>query len=264
MNERQGRESVDVDIRRVLLVLWQNLWMILLTGVLVAGLALGYAWMFITPTYEASTQIYVNNQQTDTPGFSSSQISAAQDLAYTYMVILESRNVLNDVAEQTGLGYSYAQLKNMVSSSTVNSTEVFQVVVKCTNYKHATVIANSIADVLPDKIAAVVEGSSVRVVDYAVENPNPVGPEYKKFMMLGALVGALLCAAVVIIMDLMDTTIKSEEYLTLMYGRIPLLAVVPGSESNKSSYYKGYKSYRGYYEYAQKPRPGTENGGAKK
>ena len=261
MNETQRRDGVDIDIRRFFLVIWQQLWIILLTGAVLSGLAFGYAWMFITPTYEASTQIYVNNQQTDSSGFSSSQITAAQELAYTYMVILESRNVLNDVAEKTGLGYSYEQLKNMIRASTVNSTEVFEVVVKNANYKHAAIIANAIAEVLPDKIASVVEGSSVRVVDYAVENPRPVGPAYKKYIMLGALAGVLLSAAIVVIRDLLDTTIKSEEYLTLMYKRIPLLAVVPGAESNKSGYYKGYK---GYYEYAQKTRSNTENGGGKK
>ena len=261
MNETQRRDGVDIDIRRFFLVIWQQLWIILLTGAVLAGLAFGYAWMFITPTYEASTQIYVNNQLNENDGFSSSQLSAAQDLAYTYMVILESRNVLNDVAEKTGLGYSYEQLKSMIRSSTINSTEVFEVVVKNANYKHATIIANAIAEVLPDKIASVVEGSSVRVVDYAVENPRPVGPDHKKYVMLGMLAGVLFSAAIVVIKDLLDTTIKSEEYLTLMYGRIPLLAVIPGADGNKSGYYKGYK---GYYESTQKTRPNTDNGGEKK
>jgi capsular polysaccharide biosynthesis protein len=264
MNETQKRDSVDMDIRRLFLVIWQKLWIIVLTGVVLGGLAFGYAWMFITPTYEASTQIYVNNQLNENDGFSSSQLSAAHDLAYTYMVILESRNVLNDVAEKTGLGYSYEQLKSMIRSSTVNGTEVFQVVVKNTNYKHATTIANAVAEVLPDKIAAVVDGSSVRIVDYAVENPKAVGPDYKKYVLLGALTGVLLSAAFVVVKDLLDTTIKSEEYLTSIYSHIPLLAVVPGAESSKSGYYKGYKNNKGYYDYAKKPRPGTENGGAEK
>lgn len=262
MNETQKRDGFEIDIKRLLTVVWQRMWIIVLTGVVLGGLAFGYAWMFITPTYEASTQIYVNNQLSENDGFSSSQLSAAHDLAYTYMVILESRNVLNDVAEKTGLGYTYEQLKSMIRSSTVNGTEVFQVVVKNTNYKHATAIANGIAEVLPDKIAAVVEGSSVRVVDYAVENPRPVGPDYKKYTILGALAGILLSAAIVIIEDLLDTTIKSEEYLAQVYSKFPLLAVIPGTEGSKSGYYKGY--YKGYYEHTPKSRSGTGKAGIKK
>lgn len=258
MNVTEKRDTIEIDIKRLLLTLWQRLWIILIVSALAGGLAFGYAWMFITPTYEASAQIYVNNQQNDSPGFSSSQISAAQDLAYTYMVILESRNVLNDVAEITGFGYSYEQLKDMVSASTINSTEVFRVVVESADYKHAAAIANAIAQVLPDKIAAVVDGSSVRVVDYAVENPKPVGPNYQMYLMLGGLIGLALSALVVIVADLLDTTIKSEDYLTQVYGDLPLLAVVPGTESSKSSYNKGY------YEYTQKSRPSKQSGGGKK
>ena len=235
--------------------------MILMTGVLCAGLAFGYAYFFIVPTYSASVQMYVNNNYADSPGFSSSQITAAQDLADTYMVILKSRNVLVDVIEQTGLNYTYAQLRNMVSAYAVNETEVFEVRVISTNYKHAAIFANAIADILPAKIAAVVDGSSVRVVDRAVENPSPVGPNYRRYLLLGALAGVVLSAAFVIVINLMDTSISSEEFLAQVHGKYPLLAVIPSTNGSHSGGYKGYKSYRGYYE-TEKSRTGNDNGGA--
>lgn len=251
----KNEKEIEIDLRRLMLVLWSRAWVIVLVSVLFAAVAFSYAWFFITPTYSASAQLYVNNNYVDSPGFSSSQIAAAQDLADTYMVILESRNVLEDVAEQTGLGYSYGQLKGMVSTEAVNETEVFQITVTCAQYKHAAIIANAIADVLPDKIAAVVDGSSVRVVDRAVENPNPVGPSYQKYLVLGAVIGVAFSVAVIILADLMDTTINSEDYLAQVYKKIPLLAVVPGGEGSKSGHYKGY--------YESAPR-GKKSGGAKK
>lgn len=255
--EKNGRE-IEIDLKRLLLVLWSRAWIIVLVSVLFAAVALSYAWFFITPTYSASVQLYVNNNYADSPGFSSSQIAAAQDLADTYMVIMRSRNVLGDVLEQTGLSCSYAQLRGMVSAVSVDETEVFQVNVTCADYRDAATIANAIADILPDKIASVVEGSSVRVVDYAVENPNPVGPSYQRYLMLGAVIGAVLSAAVLVIAELLDTTINSEEYLTQVYGKIPLLAVVPGGESVRGSH------YRGYYESDQKSRAVRQSGGAEK
>lgn len=259
--EKNNRE-IEIDLKRLFLVLWSRVWIILVVTVLFAAVAFSYAWFFITPTYSASAQLYVNNNYVDSPGFSSSQLMAAQQLADTYMVILESRNVLDDVVEQTELGYTYSQIKSMVTADAVNETEVFKVTVTCANYKHAAVIANAIADVLPDKIAAVVEGSSVRVVDYAVENPNPVGPNYEIYCLLGAAIGFVLSAIVIIIADLMDTTINSEDYLNQVYSKLPLLAVIPGAENPKTPY-KGY--YKGYYESEQKRRqPVKKSGGAQK
>ncbi len=257
MEKYENRETIEIDLKQLLPVLWSKAWIVILIGVLTSALAFGYAWFFITPTYSASAQLYVNNNYIDSPGFSSSQILAAQDLANTYMVIMESRNVLDDVAERTQLGYSYGHLKDMISAAAVNETEVFEVRVVCANYKHAAVIANAIADVLPNRIAAVVEGSSVRVVDYAVENPIPVGPNYRSYLLIGATMGVVLSAAIVIVLELFDTTIRSEEYLTQRYGNLPLLTVIPSTESAKSGYFKGY------YESPHKRRPSSKSGGAK-
>lgn len=245
---QENTEALEIDIKRIAWALWNRLWIILIVGVVCASLALSYAWFFITPTYSASTQLYVNNYYGDnTPGFSSSQLTAAQSLANTYMVIMKSRTVLEDVQKQTGLDYSLGQLNGMISAQAVNETEVFQITVTCADYQHAAIIANAVADVLPDRIAAVVDGSSVRVVDYAVENPNPVGPSYKRNAMIGALVGIMLTAVFVVISEFMDTSVNSEEYLTHTYKNIPLLAVIPNAEGTKNGNYNYYyRSYRSH------------------
>ena len=256
--EKYENREIEIDLKRLMYVLWRRLWLLLLVAAVGAGIAFSYAKFFVAPSYSASVTLYVNNNYVDSPGFTSSQLTAAQDLAKTYMVIMESRNVLQTVAEQTKLGYSPNQLKSMVSASAVNETEIFEVRVTGANYKHVAQIANAIADVLPEKITAVVEGSSVRVVDRAVENPNPVGPNYRSYMMLGAAAGFGLCLVVLLIVELMDTTIYSEEYLSQTYEKYPLLTVIPGAEANPKGYYKGY------YERPHSRRTFPQVGGTKK
>ena len=100
MNE--NREVIEIDLKRVMRALWHRAWILLIVGILGAAMFFSYAWFLVTPMYSASTQLYVNNTYGEnTLGFSSSQLSAAQDLAGTYMVILESRAVLTAVQEQT-------------------------------------------------------------------------------------------------------------------------------------------------------------------
>lgn len=256
MEKNENLEVVEINLKRIFYVLWRRLWAILLVGALFGAIALSYALFFITPTYSAKAQLYVNNNYVGSPGFSSSQISAAQSLADTYMVIMVSHNVLDDVAQRTGLGYTYSQIRKMISAAAINETEVFEVRVTCTNYQHAAIIANAIADVLPDKIAAVVDGSSVRVVDRAIENPNPVGPNHEKYLMLGFAFGALISAMIIVVADIFDKSISSEEYLRQAYSNVPLLAVIPANEGDKAGYQKGY------YESSQKRREAKRSGGA--
>lgn len=250
--ENKEKEGVEIDLKRIFLAVLYRWWIILLAMILCGSAAFCYAKFSMDPVYSSNVKLYVNNNYVDSPGYSSNQIMAAKDLANTFMVILESRSVLEEVADKTGGNYSYSKLKGMVSAASIDETEVFQVTVTGTSYKDVAIIANYIAEVFPAKCSEIVEGSSVRVVDYAVENRNQVGPSYQKYLILGAALGMVLSMALVVIVDLTDKSIKSEEYLIDVYGKFPLLAVIPDSQGSGSSHKKGY--YRGYYRtYAKKP-----------
>ena len=76
---------------------------------------------------------YVNNNNLSigeaTVSISSSDISASKSLVNSYIVILRTRETLNDVIDYSGVDRTYAQMRNMISASAVNNTEIFQEVV---------------------------------------------------------------------------------------------------------------------------------------
>ena len=258
MKEKEG--SIEIDLKRLLLVLLRRAWLLLLVGILCAATAFVYAKFFVTPMYSASTKLYVNNTYgQDTEGFSSSQIMAAQELANSYIVILKSYPVTEQILEKTGLDYTHGQLMSMISAMAIDETEIFRVTVTCANYKHAAQIANAIADILPGRVADIVSGSSLRVVEYARESTTPVSPNVAKYTVLAFIVGFALVALVLVVVELLDESINSEEYLTRVYPDIPLLAVIPDAEVSSS--YGRY--YKGYYESerAKSPVPPTATGG---
>ncbi len=244
MEYNEKDQGIELDIGRIFTVLWRRVWVILLAGVLVATVAFSYAWFLVSPVYESSAKIYVRNVYDGNNGaYSQAQIDGAKELAQTYMVLLDSRPVWEQVQQKTGLEYSEDQLSSMVGVNAINDTEVFQIVVRAYDYKHAAMIATALTDVLPGILSDVVEGGSVRVVEYPVEDPKPVGPSYAKYMMLGAALGVFLSAVIIILLDLMDNYIDTENYLTNKYEDIPLLAVIPCDEGNKYGYHKS----KGYY-----------------
>jgi capsular polysaccharide biosynthesis protein len=190
--------------------------------------------------------MYVNNSGITVGStsftISGSEISAAKTLVNTYSVILKSRTVLEDVIEMDNLSYSYETLYNMISSSAVNETEIFQITVTSSSPTEAELIANTLADLLPEKISDIVAGSDVRVVDYAVVPASRISPSYTGNTAKGALLGIVLAAAYIILRYLLDEKIHTEDYLTQAYPDIPLLAVVPDMSEKK-----GKSSGDGYY-----------------
>lgn len=247
MNNQTVNDKSEIDLLRLLRVLWHRAWLVVLVMLLLGAIAFSYAFFFITPTYQATAMMYVNNNSISSSVseiISSSQLTAAKGLLETYVVILKSRTTLEQVIDEAGLNYSYAQLNGMVSASSVNETEIFSIDVTSTDPVEAATIANTIVKVLPDRISDVIEKANVRTVDEAVIPVNKAAPSLTKYAIIGMLIGAVITCAFIIVLDMMDTTMRGEEYLTQNYPDIPVLAIVPDMyESKKRPYSYYYSSY---------------------
>jgi len=247
-------EYIQIDLMKIVGGLIRRFWIILIAMILCGSLSFYYAAFQITPMYQASVLLYVNNSSFSVGASSfsitASEVSAAKSLVETYQVILKARMTLNDVIRLGELDCSYEELRNMIVTETVNETEVFSVTATCDDPYEAEHIANVIARVLPDKIASVVEGSSVRVVDYAVVPSGKVSPSISKYTMVGLLLGMLLSCGVIAIIEIADDRIRSEDYLLQNFDHTPLLAVIPDMLEEKKS---GQYSYYDYYAKSKKP-----------
>ncbi|MDD3228840.1 MAG: Wzz/FepE/Etk N-terminal domain-containing protein [Oscillospiraceae bacterium] len=239
-------EILEINLTQIFKALWHRLWAIILAAVIAGGALFSYAAFFVTPLYEAQALLYVNNSSfslgSTSFSISSSELTAAQSLVDTYIVILKTRTTLNEVIEKAGVDYSYEELSEMIASEPVNNTEVFSIKVTSDSPQEAESIANTIAEILPNKIADIVDGSSVRVVDYAVVPAEKASPNITLFTAIGVLIGIVLACMLIIIREMMDTQIHSEDYLIQTY-KLPVLAVIPDLfDSNSAGYYAAYES----------------------
>lgn len=233
-------EELEIDLLRLFSALWRKAWAIALAAVIFGGSFLLGTALFIKPLYKAEALMYVNSSNITVGGtkvsISQSELTAAQTLVDTYIVILNTRTTLEDVIEQSGVPYTYEELmeKEMIQAAAVNSTEVFSIEVTSTSPKEAELLANTIARVLPEKIASIVEGSSARIVDYAVVPSEKASPSLTKNTLIGAVLGFVLACGIVVVMELMDEQIHDSDYLIQTYD-IPVLAVIPDLLSSKSN-----------------------------
>lgn len=231
MNVGMDNEYIRIDLLKIVKGMMRRAWIIVLAMIVCGVAALSYAAFIVDPMYSASVSMYVNNSSlpAGSSGYSisSSEISAAKSLVDTYLVILKTRTTLNEVIERGSIRYPYESLSRMITAESINGTEVFDVVVTCGDPAEAMHIANTIADVLPGKIAEVVEGSSVRIVDRAAMMTEKVSPSLKKYTVIGLLLGMMLSCGTVAMIEILDDKIRTEDYLLENYPDIPLLTVIP-------------------------------------
>lgn len=249
--ERNAGDYYVVDLSHIVKVIWRNVWVVAIVSLIVAVIGFSVAAFAIAPTYSSSVMLYVNNSSFSVGdlGFSisSSELTAAQTLAKTYTVLLMNRTTLERIIDETGIDYTWEEVYDMIESSPVNETEVMQVTVTCEDPYEAERIANGIAKILPQRIAEIIEGSSMEVVDSAIVNTEKVAPSITVFTVVGFIIGAILAVAVLIISALMDNTVHDEEYIIKTYD-YPILAKVPNlldGGTKKYGYYYSYKKHDG-------------------
>ena len=129
MTERD--DELVIDLKLLFQVLLSKIWTIVVAGVSGGVVALLITLFLIAPKYEANLLMYVNNSssQGTSSVVNSSELTTAQKLVATYLVILESRTTLDEVVAETGVEYTHEELKKMINAQAINSTEVFEVVV---------------------------------------------------------------------------------------------------------------------------------------
>lgn len=227
---KHNDDEIEIDLLRLVRALWKKAWMIALAAAVFGTAVLAYTAFFVKPLYKAEVLMYVNSSDISLGGakvsISQGELTTAQSLIKTYSVILGTRSTLNEVIEKTGVSYTYEELKKMITAQSVNSTEIFSVEVTSTSPKEAEKLANTIAVVLPEKIASIVEGSSARIVDYAVVPAKKASPSITKNTLIGIALGIFLAGGFVVVRELMDDKIHDSDYLLQTYD-IPVLAVIP-------------------------------------
>lgn len=239
MNERS--EALEIDLQKLAMVYLRKWWLIVLCGFLAAVGALLYTAKCITPMYRASVTIYVNNvrssQQIDY--VSGGNLAASQQLVNTYVNIIKSDTVLEQVVEQSGLNCTADQIRSIMSAEQVEETELFNVYIVQPDPEMAADIANAIAEAAPGEIEKIVEGSSTKIIDYAKVPTDRFTPNYRQNTLMGGSIGCFLAAAYLTWMFLSDVRIKDAEDLSALFD-VPILGQIPGIETAGSVNKKKY------------------------
>lgn len=249
MNKKE-RYNADreIDLLPLLKALLLKLWLMLLVGFLIAVAVYGSTKLFIKPTYRSGFTAYINNQHaqsSDKSVLTNQDLVAAQQLTKTYSHIICSNSVLSASLKSINSELTFKEFSRMVSTSIENETELISVYVVNHDPQLAYELANAIAKTAPSYMSDIVEGSSMKIVDYPQLSESRYGPSYLKYGIFGFIFGFLVVAVIEIIRFYKDDSIKDENELEMRFS-IPVLGVIPDvtqTSKSSSSYYSGGYGY---------------------
>lgn len=221
-------EEFEIDLKELLFYILKHIiWPVLLAAVFAAG-AFAYAKYTMKPTYGAYTRIYILNQtNTDVIGYN--DIQSSRQLASDYEVLITGKNVTQRVTDQLNLPYTAADLTKMITVSVVDDTRILQIGVTSYDPQEAADIANCVREVAAEQIVEIMGVDAVNLVYEATVPTTPNGPATRKYIILAAVVGFMLVAAILTIRFLSDDTIKDEEDVS-RYLQLNTIGVIPMSK----------------------------------
>ena len=151
-------------------------------------------------------------------------VQKAKDAVYdtladgTRRLVTPAQKEITKPSNKTKYQLSVDELKSMVTISSQQNSQVFSINVKSKDPKLAADVANEVADVFKDKIGGFMKINNVSIIDSAKVNKKPVSPNTKLFTLAGLVVLGGLTFLYMLIKELSDTTIKSPDEVSQLFG----------------------------------------------
>ena len=230
MNNTVEESKNTIDLGRLMAILRKHFKMLIVWTLLAGVLGFAVAQFVVVPKYTATTEILVNQKHTnDSNGQAYNNQQADIQMINTYKDIITNQVILNKVSHELNsaetvreYGRSYnmpvAKLKNAIKISTQQNSQVFSVAVKTDDPNLSAATANTIARVFKKQIKKIMSVNNVTIVSRATVPDSPSFPNVKLFTLVGAVFGLLFSIIYLIITELMDTTVKNDEFMTNELG----------------------------------------------
>lgn len=223
---------MEISLGEIIGILKKRIVGIMIAALVCTAIMFGYTNLFLTPQYTATSKLYVYNGRSNNQSYvGSADLTAAKSLVDSYIVIMKSDSLLDEVANRLQPEYegiTSKQILGMISASSINQTEAFKVSITSDNPRMSMDIVNTLVDCLPDEFKRVVKVGSIEVIDKA---KLPTVPEWplKRNMLLGAAVGVIIASAVFVLLAIWDRTVYDKEALTDNF-EIPIIGIIPDME----------------------------------
>ncbi len=213
-----------MTLLELLKLLRKHLKLVIVLPVLCAAATAAVAWLVLPNSYTSSTSMYVLTRANEgNSALTNSDLSASQMLTNDVAKLIKSDRIESDTADKL-------QMKNLdgykIAVSSETTTRVITVSVTGKSAQTAAIVANGLAETTDSVAREVMDIKSINVIDKAVEASTPSGPPRAMYTAVAFLAGIFLAIAIVVVMDMLNTRVRSADELEELLG-VPVIGRIP-------------------------------------
>ena len=181
-----------------------------------------YSFYFITPKYQSSTQILVNQSRENGQGIDYNQVQSNLE---TYSDIIKSPMILDIVSRKLELDRPEKTLVKQINISSGEKSRVFTITVQDSDPETAAKISNTIAETFKEEILTLINVNNINILSMAKVNPSPTNPSPKLIIAVGFIFGLITSLGICFLLEKMDDSIRTESDVEQLLG-LPVLGEV--------------------------------------
>lgn len=242
--------NIDANVQRIIFALMRR-WKLLIIFAIIGGM-IGYFYTarFTTLTYTSNVEFLAyavdsnqeindsNSSTNDSRISNTSKMNYAMKMLDTYIEVFGTNEFCNKVAddlnERLNTSYSSGTIKGSMKVESVENTAMFKVSITTADPELSYQIAHQLETTIPKVMKKTNNGLvGASVQDKALKAGSAGSLGYPKKVAIGAVIGIIIAAAYVILRNLLDIRIKTEEELIDKYN-IPVLGSIPNFETKST------------------------------
>lgn len=206
----------ELDLKELFFMFWNKKLEIILITLTFVAVGIGYSYFFVKPEYTSTTSLVLaqssSSGQTGDGAISATDLTMNSKLVSTYSELIKRKAILGQVCENLNIPDSNIQeLRGKIKVNSAKNTEIIEISVTNKDPNKAAAIANEIAKVFGEKIVEIYNISNVYLLDRAEANAVPSNINHMKDVVIFAFIGLVIAAVYVLIANMLDNTIKTEQ-----------------------------------------------------
>ena len=216
-----------ISLKEIFTVLKKRTLMILSLIVSFAAIAFLVSYFLITPTYQASASVVVNQEENVDVSTLNNAIQSNISLINTYKIVMTSPVILDEVSKEMNLSLSSGELAEKLEVASEADTQIITVTATDTSQAKAAELANTTVDVFQKEIPELMNLENVKPLSLAetVENPSPASPNILLNTAIALVLGAMVGIGLAFLLEYLDNTVKTEADIEKRIG-IPVIGII--------------------------------------
>ncbi|ERH34511.1 capsular polysaccharide biosynthesis protein CapA [Staphylococcus equorum UMC-CNS-924] len=199
-----------LDLPKILQIIRKNIKLLIILPIICLLISAIVTFFFLDSKYQASTQVLVNQKESDSQ-MMAQEVQSNIQLVNTYSEIVKSPRIIDKVSKKLERAYSTSELSSMVSVSNQAESQLLNIAVDSKSKNDSEHIANTVAQVFSEEVPDIMNVDNVSILSEANDTAKQVAPKKGINLLVGLVGGFLIALIIIFIKEILDKRIKSEE-----------------------------------------------------